>query len=150
MIVDKMNEFCDQTSIAAAAGTALVGTVVDLGADPDPDIGTGNTMHLVLQVTTALASAGSATVRFKLASDATAAIATDGTATQHIETDAIPIADLVAGWSKTIPVPWERNERYLGILVTTGTATTTAGAINAFLTKDPSAWRAPRSPAQAL
>jgi len=33
-------------------------------------------------------------------------------------------------------------ERYLGILATIATTTVTQGAINAFLTKDPSYWRA--------
>jgi hypothetical protein len=33
-------------------------------------------------------------------------------------------------------------ERYLGILCVTATTTTTAGAINAFLTKDVSKWKA--------
>ena len=32
-------------------------------------------------------------------------------------------------------------ERYLGILATIGTTTVTAGAINAFLTRDPTGWK---------
>ena len=136
MILDNRNEFCDATSIAASAGTALVGDVIDLGANVH-DIGTGEDLYAVVLVSTAVESAGAATVQFKLASDAQAAIATDGTATIHAETAAIGKASLVAG-SKAFAVklPQGTYERYLGVLVTTAVATTSAGAINAFLTKD--------------
>ena len=37
-------------------------------------------------------------------------------------------------------LPMGTYERYLGVLCTTGTTTTTAGKINAFLTKDVARW----------
>ena len=33
MILDERNEFADATTVAAAAGTALIGDVIDLGTD---------------------------------------------------------------------------------------------------------------------
>ncbi len=104
-------------------------------------------MYLVIQVTTAFATATTATVSFTLASDAGAAIATDGTATEHFISDAFDTGVLTAGAVvAVVPVPVgvstvTEYERYLGVLVTTAGATTTAGSINAFLTFDPSGWK---------
>ena len=142
MILDERTEFCDATSIAASAGTALVGDVMDLTTARD--LGNGQVIYLVVQVTTAVASGGSATVNIQLASDAAAAIATDGSATVHWQTGAEAKTVFTAGKTYVVPLPWEdpAYERFLGVIVTTATATTTAGAINAFLTLDPSGWSA--------
>lgn len=146
MILDELLEFADALDVSAAAGTALAGDVIDLGATPH-DLGAGQPMHLVIQVTTAFASGGSATVQFILASDDAAAIATDGSATEHFLSDTFAIADLVQGAVPVVaPLPTgigtlTEYERYLGVLVVTGAATTTAGSINAFLTKDVARWK---------
>lgn len=143
MILDERNEFCDATALSTAAtGRALVGDVIDLGANT-AEIGTGEDLYVVIQVDTAVTSAGSATVSFEVASDAQAAIATDGSATVHVATAAIPKATLVAGYNALIvKLPVGAYERYLGILQNVGTAALTAGKINAFLTKDVSRWKA--------
>jgi len=151
MIIDSLNEFADAQSVAAAAGTALIGDVIDLGATPQ-DLGNGEPMYLIITVDTSIITGGVAgTIEFKLASDAQAAIATDGTATQHIATgtfvtDDAGSADLLAGEVAFVGAmpsgAGKAYERYLGVLATVGTTTVTAGAINAFLTKDPSAWKA--------
>ena len=146
MWLDERNEFCDAEALdTGGTGTDLEGDVIDLGiAAPDP--GTGEPIFLVIQVTTAVTSAGAATVQFQLASDAAAAIATDGSASVHWDSGALAKATLVAGYTMIVALPpnggAEAYERYLGILVTVGTAALTAGAINAFLTKDPSHWKA--------
>lgn len=143
MIMDELLEFADATALdTSGTDTDLIGDVIDLGATPQ-DLGIGDPMYLVIQVTTAVTSAGAATVQFHLASDAAAAIATDGSASYHYSSAAIGKASLVAGYEMVIPVPVGVNpayERYLGILTTTGTAALTAGAINAFLTTDPKKW----------
>lgn len=147
-IMDSTVEFCDATALnTGAAGTYLVGNVVDLVKVRD--IGNGRPMYLVINVDTAVTSGGAATVQFILASDAQAAIAVDGSATQHYLTAAIPKATLVAGYQLVIPVPLEKPayEEFLGILQVTGTAALTAGKINAYLTLDPPQWKAyPNSP----
>jgi hypothetical protein len=151
MIIDSLNEFADATSVAAAAGTALIGNVIDLGATPQ-DLGNGEPMYLIITVDTSIITGGVAgTIAFSLASDAQAAIATDGSATTHINTgtfvtDDVALAALLEGsvaYVGAVPTgAGKAYERYLGVLATVGTTTVTAGAINAFLTKDPSAWKA--------
>ena len=47
-----------------------------------------------------------------------------------------------------VELPKGVYERYLGILCTTGTTTTTAGKVNAFLTNDPVSWKAFDAPFQ--
>lgn len=145
MIIDERTEFADAASVAAAAGTALIGDVIDLGTVAR-DIGQGQAAWLVITCATSIITGGTAgTVQFKLSSDAQAAIATDGTATDHyasklfVTDDDIP-NELDAGEViLAIPLPVEGPvyERYLGILCVTATTTTTAGAINAFITLDP-------------
>lgn len=141
MILDERNEFCDATALnTGAAGSYLVGDVIDLGATSS-DIGNGEPMYLVIQVDTAAASAGAATGQFHLCSDAQAAIAVDGSATYHFSTSAIPVASLVAGYRvAVVALPHGTYERYLGVVQTTGTAAFTAGKINAFLTHDAAKW----------
>lgn len=142
MILDELLEFADATAInTGAAGTYLVGDVIDLGA-AHRDIGNGQTMYLCISVDTTATSGGSATGDFKLASDAQAAIATDGSASVHASTGPQAVATLVAGRKFCIPLPLEGvvYERYLGILQTTAVAAFTAGKINAFLTLDPTGW----------
>lgn len=152
MILDEYNEFADATSMSTAAtGRALVGDVIDLGSAPTlKDIGNGEPLYLVLQVDTSFTSGGAATVSFELASDAAAAIATDGSASVHFATAAIPVATLVAGYvAAIVALPMGSYERYLGILQNVGTAALTAGKLNAFLTADPSKWTALPNPVGA-
>ena len=142
MIMDERLEFADATALdTSGTDTDLIGDVIDLGAASD--VGNGQPIYLVIQVDTTVTSAGAATVAFKLASDAQAAIATDGSATVHYSSDAVAKATLVAGYTVVVvALPIQSYERYLGILTTTGTAALTAGKINAFLTYDPVGWTA--------
>ena len=149
MIMDERGEFADNVSVAATAGTALIGDVIDLGSTAS-DIGNGEPLFLVIQTgATEIITGGSAgTIRFQLASDAAAAIATDGSATVHFDTGTLVTDDANAndarlnagGVIAMVALPLGTYERYLGILCITATTTTTAGTINAFLTKDPSKW----------
>lgn len=146
MILDELNEFADATALSTSGtGAALVGDVIDLGVNPNDVEG----MYLVIQVDTAVTSAGSATVAFALASDAQAAIAVDGSATTHFATPAIAKATLVAGYRvAAVALPKGTYERYLGIIATVGTAALTAGKINAFLTDNINTWKAYDAPYQ--
>ena len=59
----------------------------------------------------------------------------------HIDTGAIAIATLVAGYQLVYPLPANYDyERYLGLWETVGTTNLDAGKINAFLTLEPPAW----------
>lgn len=150
MILDERTEFADAVSVAAAAGTALIGDVINLG--DARDIGNGEPVYLMVQVDTEIITGGVAgTVEFQLVSDAQAAIATDGSATVHATSGSFATGaastnpDLAAGSTLlhiALPIEGVAYEQYLGILCVTGTTTTTAGAINAGLTADPHGWKA--------
>lgn len=149
MILDELLEFADDVSVAAAAGTALIGDVIDLGAT-SRDIGNGETIYLVIQTgSEEIITGGSAgTLEFQLASDSTANLATSPTV--HFSTGALVTDDAalndakfnVGGLIAVVALPYGTYERYLGILAVTATTTTTAGKINAFLTKDVAKWAA--------
>lgn len=148
MILDERNEFADAVSVAGSAGTALIGDVIDLGATSQ-DIGNGEPLYLVIQTDTEVITGGSAgTIQFTLASDAQAAIATDGSATAHFVSASLVTDDAAANSAAlnagsviaAVALPQGTYERYLGILATIGTTTVTAGKINAFLTHDVSKW----------
>lgn len=150
MILDERLEFADGTSVAAAAGTALIGDVIDTGLASGPnDIGADDSLYLVIQTSTEIITGGAAgTVKFQLVSDDAAAIATDGSASVHFDTGTFVTDDAAAndaelnagGLIACVKLPRGTYERYLGILCITATTTTTAGAINAFLTNDVSKW----------
>lgn len=136
MIIDKLNEFCDGTSIVSTVGTKLVGNQIDL-TNTGLDIGNGDdTPYLVIMVDEDVKSTGATTVQFKLMSDAQAVIV-PATATEHFATSAIAKANLVDGYKvAAVKLPQGEYERYLGIVTVTGTQASTAGSINAFLTMD--------------
>ena len=144
MILDERTEFADAASVAAAAGTALIGDVIDLGATAR-DIGEGQTLWLIITCDTEIITAGAAgTLKFQLVSDAQAAIAVDGTATVHFDSGTFVTDDAAANDTAmnageiivavALPRQGKVYERFLGILAVTAVTTTTAGKINAFLT----------------
>lgn len=148
MILDERAEFLDSTALnTGAAGTYLIGDVYDTGIagttlQPN-DLGVNGSLWFVAMVDVAATSGGSATLTLKLASDAQAAIATDGSATEHIVSATIAVASLTAGRRIIAQrLPSGTYERYLGVLQVTATAAFTAGQISAFLTADVSRWLA--------
>lgn len=147
MIMDERNEFADAVTVAAAAGTALIGDVIPLGA-VHRDMGQGQPIYFVITVDTEIITAGAAgTIKFQLVSDAQAAIATDGSATVHLDTGTFVTDDAAANSAKlnagsvlfAAPLPAEGAvyEAFLGVLAVVATTEVTAGKINAFLTLDP-------------
>lgn len=151
MILDERTEFADALSVANAAGTYLLGDQIDLQSAVD--VGNGEPLYLMITVGTEIITGGSAgTISFALASDSTAAIATNGSATVHFQTRNFVTDDSAAndpqmnagGVIACVPIPLEGAtfERYLGIIYTIGTTTVTAGTVNAFLTNSPQKWRA--------
>lgn len=151
MIMDERTEFADAVSVANAAGTDLIGDVIDMTVARD--VGNGQPLYLVIMTDTEVITGGTAgTIKFQLVSDAQAAIATDGSATVHFDTGTFVTDDTLlideqlraGGVIAVVALPLEGQtyERYLGILAVVATTTTTAGAINAFLTLDPYGWKA--------
>ncbi len=144
MYVDNNLEFADATSVGTPNSTTVnVGDIIDLGVARD--IGAGEPMYLVVQVTTALTSGGSATVRAKLVSDSTETIAVNGDQTEHATSDSIAVATWAIGYQLILPLPPESPpyERYLAFqLEEDAGQALTAGNVNAFLTPNPRAYQA--------
>ena len=145
MMLDNNLEFADATSVGTPNNTTVnVGDIVD--TDVVRDLGAGIPLYLVVQVDTAIISGGAATVRFKLVSDSTSTIAVDGTQTEHATSDSIAVALLVAGFEFIIALPPEGSiayERFLAFQVEEDAGQAlTGGAVNAFLTLTPRAYRA--------
>lgn len=145
MILDERLEFADATSVGTPNSTTVnVGDIIDLGSI-GRDIGNGQPLYLIIQVTTAIASGGAAVAEFLLSSDSTTTIAVDGTQTIHYRSDYFAMAALVAGFQLCVPIPAHSPpfERYLAFQIreTAGQALN-AGNVNAFLTLDPNGWKA--------
>lgn len=138
MYIDKNTEFSDAQSIVGVAATAINSTnSIDLGSARD--VGAGEDVWLVIQVqTTVLAAGGAANVTFKLLEDSQADMAS-GSAKTLYNSGAIAKATLVAGYRVcAIKLP-RTAQRYLRCTYTPDTNDTTAGKVDAFLTKDPDA-----------
>jgi len=155
MILDERLEFADNVSVAAAAGTALIGDVIDLGSAPTTqDLSGGEDLYVVLRTgATEIITAGAAgTIQFFVVSDALATLGAGVVAncTTHLTSASLVTDDAAAnsdalnagGTILVAKLPSGSYERYLGILCTIGTTTVTAGTIDAFLTKDANRWRA--------
>lgn len=154
MYVDKLNEFCDATSlIAATAAAGVLGNVIDLGTSPTGAILTnvqgypGNS-HISLVVRILAAATGaSSTKAFALHSSTLAAL-TGGTTTVHLNSGAIAMATLAAGYTIfNTCLPAGTYQRYLGIYATNAGDTMTGGTVDAFLTLDPATAWAPTADA---
>ena len=157
MILDERLEFADATSVILAAGTAVLGDVIDLdpaSTAPNTTIDLeGSDMYLVIQTDTEVITGGSAgTIQFFLVSDALATLGAGVVAscTTHITVPSLVTDDSAAnsaalnagGLIYCGKLPSGSYERYLGILFTTASQDTTAGKVNAFLTSDPALYRA--------
>lgn len=150
MLLDDFLEFADDTSVAAAAGTAVIGDVVDLGGTGDYAI--GEDLWCVVQTgSEEIITGGSAgTIQFYLVSDSLSTLGAGvlASCTQHWASGALVSDDAAANDDKlnvggiigAFKMPSGTYERYLGILCTIATTTVTAGKINAFLTKDYAKW----------
>jgi len=136
MIFSAQQLFSDDQAITASADST---NVIDLGVPGTPfdavttlnqDIGRGNPIPILAQVTTAMTAAGAATLVINISTGATTAL---GTTIASV--GPIAVADLVAGYQAAIQVlPNKITERYLGIQYVVATGPMTAGNITAGIT----------------
>jgi len=85
-ILDERTEFADAVSVAATAGTANIGDIIDSSVVSDL---VHAQIYLVINVDTEIITGGNAgTLKFQLVSDATSTVATDGSATVHAASQA--------------------------------------------------------------
>lgn len=156
MILDKLLEFGDATSVANTAGSTYnLGGADNILVDTSSvarDLGNGEPVYFVVTVDTAIVAAGAGSITVSLVSDSTTTIATDGSATTHL-TQTYTTAATAGGSAanKTAAgsimmcaaLPSGKTfERYLAVQYTVTSNNTSAGKINAFLTKDPTGWAA--------
>lgn len=148
MILDERTEFCDATALnTGAAGSYLIGDVVDLGVARD--LGGDMATYLMITVDTTATSGGAATGQFNLVTDDNASLTSP---TTLVSSKAWTVATMTAGtvlMAVQLPLEGTAYERYIGIQQVTGTAAFTAGKVNAFLTTDVARWKAYDSPSQA-
>ncbi len=143
MLIDAFNEFSDAQAVTS---TAISTNVIDLGPVTDNvlrDIGTGNDIYLIVKTNTTATDSGSdATLTITLESDSTANLATS--ATVHYSSGAIAFAGFATAGTTLVAVrlPAGAYEQYLGVRYTVASGPLTAGAFDAFLTKDADLYRA--------
>jgi hypothetical protein len=146
VIIDARLQFAAAVALdTGGTGLALLGDVIDLGVARDVGLSDQGQLYFIVRVDTPVTSEDAATVQFELASDAQAAIATDGSATVHAATGPIAKATLVAGYfAACIPVPAEgiAYERFLGVLTNVGVAALTGGKVDAYLSHEAPSWTA--------
>ena len=157
MFVDKRNEFCDALALnTGAANTYVIGDQIDLGVARD--VGNGEPIYLTIVATTGVNAASAGTVQFQLVTADNAALTTNPVV--HLQSAAFvtstttgaaggTLAPGVNLFTAALPRAGLDYKRYLGLRQVTGTAAITAGAVDAFLTRAPAAWRAYDAPFQA-
>lgn len=145
MFVDTQAEFSDAQAVTA---TAISSNVMDLQAalgagtniaygNTVMDVGQGEDVYLVVQTAVAITDAGSdATLTVTLESATDAGLTT--AAVVHFSTGALAFATYATAGSVVamIKLPAADYKRYLGVRYTVASGPFTAGAIDAFLTKD--------------
>lgn len=140
MYLDAHLVLSSEQDISQTAGTYNSTNVIDFGDGSTTDadgvlaLGGGHPIYVKIVIVEAVTSAGAATVQFQLETDYAEAF--DGSSVVLAETEAIGKATLVAGYECTLSMVPEQVERYLRVNYIIGTATTTAGTVDAFLVLD--------------
>jgi hypothetical protein len=135
MILNMNETFSENQAITATAISTnvitfpLTGTVVGEAAAVARNLGAGNEIPLMIQVTEAFATA--TTITFSLESSAVVGLTS---ATVHWTSPAIAIATLVPGYKLPVRIlPDGTMLQYLGMRYTVGGASATAGKVTAAL-----------------
>lgn len=142
MITDKLGTFWNDQSLASTAGNKLVGDVIDLGAAKGSrDVGAGQPVYLILNVTKS-ATAATSTTRIQLRHAGNAALST--TPATVVDTGVLALAKLGIGDWYVYPLPSSNEEwqQFIGLWVTTATASQVALEMGAFLSIDSFGWKA--------
>jgi hypothetical protein len=153
MIYDKLTTFATDMDCSQAAGTYNFTDVID--SSTIRDLGNGQPVYLICVCTggaSGIITGGNAgTIRFQVVSDSTSTIDTAGAQSVHLMskefvTDDAALNEINLGdvfW--VVPLPTngvEPYERYVGLQLVVTTTTTTEGTVTAFLSLDPTGWKA--------
>lgn len=123
-LLDSQNELSNKQTLIAAVGTHVSTNVIDLSVDRD--IGKGEPVPFLSQITTLVTSGGAATLQLILETDDNEAMASAETL---YTSEVIALATLVAGYKFPINFVPRTNQQYLRASYVIGTADITAGAI---------------------
>jgi hypothetical protein len=138
MILDSRTQFASAVALnLGAAGSYLIGDVVDTLKARDLGWGDEEVPWFVCQVQTTATSGGAATLNIQLISDSAASMAVAPVI--HFDTGPIVLASLIVGFNicaVRLPAEGIPYKQFLGIRQVTGVAAFTAGKINSFLTMD--------------
>lgn len=138
MLIDSKLKFAAAAELGNT-GTRKIGKAVPL--DVRADQGEGYPMYLVVLVSTTATSGGASTLAVELVTADNSALTTD--VEVLFTTPVVALAGLTAGtFLAVIPLPKALYRTYMGLREVVGTANFTGGAVTAFLTQDPPAWRA--------
>lgn len=136
MLIDQRTTFAWEEAVTGTAGTVKLGEALDLTVASN--MGEGYPMYLVVLFTTTTAGGTSSAYNLVTADNA----ALDSNPVTLLTSPVYPVATGVAGLQAiVVAIPKAAYKRWLGITVTR-VGTLTAGAVSAFLTQDPPAWRA--------
>lgn len=145
MFVDTQTELSDAQAVTATAiSTNVIDTQAALGGGTNiaggntiQDIGQGEDVYLVVQTAVAATDAGSDATLTVTLETATDAGLTTG-AVVHFSTGALAFAAFSPAGTQlcAIKLPAADYKRYLGVRYTVASGPLTAGAFDAFLTKD--------------
>lgn len=137
MILDKRSEFFAGVAIPAAAGTSILGDVIDI--KDVRDIGNGQPLYWYFAATET--AVGGTSVQLNLVSSDAAAMTSP---VVHASTGAVPLASLTPeklAAMLTVPLEGTPYKRFVGIqAVVVGTFT--AGKISSGFTLDAHGWKA--------
>jgi len=152
MILDSLLQFSNAQSLAMAAGDADSTNVIDLGLSGLPasaagggarDLGTGDdpALKLLIQVSTTFTSAGAATLSVALQGAPDNGSGAAGSYTTMWTSPTFALATLIAGAQLANidlprPVAGQAMPRFLKLVYTVGTATTTAGKCTSYIVLD--------------
>lgn len=135
MLGDSLWNFCGASPGQAITATAVSTNYVDLGAmglpqpghtfTPVNDLGKGNRIPLLIQVTETFLTLTSLTVTIQVDDNSSFS-----SAASVLASSAIPVASLVAGYQFNMDfVPPKTNERYLRLSFTVAGSNATAGKV---------------------
>lgn len=154
MFIDTQTELSDAQAVTA---TAISANVIDLqaavgggtniaGGNTTIDIGQGEDIYLVVQTAVACTDTGSDATLTVTLETATDAGLTSG-AVVHFSTGALAFAAFSPAGTQVavIKLPPADYKRYLGLRYTVASGPLTAGAFDAFLTKDIQRYRVYKS-----
>ncbi len=137
-IFDAMFELDDALDLSTHTATEVeASTNVINWTQSDLEMGAGEPLFLNVRVGTAFASTGSATLTVALKRETDGTIDTDSTTIW--ETNAIPVATLVAGYPIIrMSLPYNvDDDGYTGLLYTIGSQPMSAGTVDAWIDQGP-------------